>query len=520
MSKCLNLATMAWFNVMVIHALDCFTSRSCSNQVLSLSSDDYCFCHGYQSCIGSYMDSSGADCWGVGACFSSPYFFGDSWGIWCGGYASCVNIPQITVPSSLCFSKFGCAISEIGWPECYGEYSCAWSEIKGNEYGWSTFIPVYGTLALYQTHIYSNGYGVDIRMYGYYSGYNSTLHCESGDSCSVTCYGNACFNFEIDCANDASCSVNCVNSVDTVCPNGYGGSSDYELMDDIILNLDLLYNYDLSTLLQLDPDINKDDIVNYINDTMVKRKEECDSSVGGVFGGTLEEYTDTNLSSSNNGSICCSGADSCQRSNINVNVAVGEEEGYGNLYCDGYYGCANTINVTIMGGKGGSIYASSRAGIAGSTKIDFRTRASGVGDESRILTCSGDISCYGATVYGVDALIITGSEGGRDIVAYNVSNVYGLSHFALVDAKIYNIPNKDINVYIMGYLAGSRTNVTCVGGNETVCTIYCNADACTDETNCTSIGGAKCVKLELSNTITPFFFCFLLHVLYSCAQGS
>ena len=69
------------------------------------------------------------------------------------------------------------------------------------------------------------------------------MHCESGDSCSVTGYGNGCFGFEIDCVTGASCSVTCDITVDIASPNGYGGGTYYGLMDDIIFNIDLLYNY-------------------------------------------------------------------------------------------------------------------------------------------------------------------------------------------------------------------------------------------------------------------------------------
>ena len=169
-----------------------------------------------------YKVLSGVDCWRAGACFSSPYLLGIHW-VFGSSYASCVNIDEITVLRGLCSAEFGCAISEIA------EYSCACSEVKGNEYGWRTFIPIYGTLALYPTHIYSNGYSANIRMYCCYYGYNNTLHCESGDSCSVACYGNECFGFGIDCVTIASCSVSRDITTDVTFPNGYGGGTYDEL---------------------------------------------------------------------------------------------------------------------------------------------------------------------------------------------------------------------------------------------------------------------------------------------------
>ena len=164
-------------------------------------SDDYCFCNGYQSCIGSYKKSSDADCWDVGS------------------HASCVNIDQITVLCRWCFAKFGCAASKIA------EYFCAWSELEGNKYDWRTFIHIYDTLVLYQKRIYSNGYSVNIRMCGCCSEYNNTLHCES-DRCSVTCYGNGTFRFELDCVTGASCSVTCDSSADIASPHGYISSTE------------------------------------------------------------------------------------------------------------------------------------------------------------------------------------------------------------------------------------------------------------------------------------------------------
>ena len=64
---------------------------------------------------------------------------------------------------------------------------------------------------------------------------NSTLHCESGDTC-----GNCCSNMEI--------LVQMMDiSVDTICTNVNDTNYDYELMDDVILNLDIFCAHDLST---------------------------------------------------------------------------------------------------------------------------------------------------------------------------------------------------------------------------------------------------------------------------------
>ena len=81
-------------------------------------------------------------------------------------------------------------------------------------------------------------------MYGSYSRYNNTLHCES-DSCSVICYGNGCFRFEISCVTGACRTVPCDISADIASSNGYGGGAYSKLMDEIISNIDLLYNYDM-----------------------------------------------------------------------------------------------------------------------------------------------------------------------------------------------------------------------------------------------------------------------------------
>ena len=69
------------------------------------------------------------------------------------------------------------------------------------------------------------------------------------------------------------------NSVDTISTNRNGDTNyDYELMADIVLNLDISYAHNLFT---------HQNTTNCINDAMVARKINCDVNVGGTFSGDL-----------------------------------------------------------------------------------------------------------------------------------------------------------------------------------------------------------------------------------------
>ena len=107
------------------------------------------------------------------------------------------------------------AYAEFG---CFSGMSCAHSNIIGkNIYFEGHFSGAY-------SHIYSNNNTISAYFYGYLSGYNATLHCQSGDTCNIYCLGMGCFNLNLNC--DGMCvQPNSCDDSSIICPNGYSSNS-------------------------------------------------------------------------------------------------------------------------------------------------------------------------------------------------------------------------------------------------------------------------------------------------------
>lgn len=77
----------------------------------------------------------------------------------------------------ICFSETSCinttliGQSEI---ECYGAYGCANSLINSTS---SQIIDAYGALSITNTDIYQYGGTLTFSAFGYYTAYNTTIHC-------------------------------------------------------------------------------------------------------------------------------------------------------------------------------------------------------------------------------------------------------------------------------------------------------------------------------------------------------
>ena len=45
-------------------------------------------------------------------------------------------------------------------------------------------------------------------FYGYYAGFNATIHCHGDVSCIINCIGNACYNMNLNCGPN-NCLITC-----------------------------------------------------------------------------------------------------------------------------------------------------------------------------------------------------------------------------------------------------------------------------------------------------------------------
>ena len=508
----LSLIFHSWLllavNKFIARSVTCNDAYECANDFLSLSFET-CECYGYRSCKNSYIEGvTSLRCHGSASCFNASYIE-TSVVQYCDGYASCCGVLDAYSASSTCDGKYSCAASDVlNWGLCDGELSCAFSNIYLADIdiflGYQG-IRGLGTLAFYKSHIYSNANNFSLWMAGYYTGYNSTIHCESGDSCTVYCSGNACYNLRLECEAESNCRVYCNDTENNQCPVGYRFEDDtnynYDLMDDIILNLDTLYGYDMSLLIQIDDKTSNEEIKTYIKNKMNNETDECS-----VIADDSSEIQHQNINATN-GSVCCLSTEGCEGTSI---VASN------NVFCDGYESCYQS-NITINTHKG-SVYARSSLAAVHGQAINFKqtiatstTDSESLSSKDKNLFCSGDSSC-GGTIYNLqeinnpNAIITTGGSSLGAVCVKNVSVIYALGYDSFSSSKIFNTINENLTVYFMGYAAASATSVTCQGNNQTICSIYCYNNACDSTTSCVANGESECLVFKLSGQC---FFVFL-----------
>ena len=171
----------------------CDAAYSCASDTISVADGDWCQCNGYKSCHNSYIEASIINCYGVGACIDTSTLISQNSGVNCGAHGSCVSSADGSKSIEFsCHGKYSCASGVVAYPHCHGEYGCAFGEIHSNRYAGIKHHYGEGALSMYKANIYSDNNNILIQMRGYYAGYGSTIHCESGDYCGVMCYGNAC----------------------------------------------------------------------------------------------------------------------------------------------------------------------------------------------------------------------------------------------------------------------------------------------------------------------------------------
>ena len=203
------------------------------NTYIEDSSSDIA-CTGTTGCHSSTIVGTNAnyaiECYGYYSCAYAKNITGIGY-ISCRGAQSCANVRgSIRQPTTAkyikCSGYWSCASSTIedtGYlVGCDGEYACYSSNILG--------VPnvfVRGNWAGYRATISSQnlytGSTMTVNMYGYTSGYLSTLICyDSTHTCYLNCDGNGCWNAEINTTlGSGTWIVSCDEDSNIDCPNGY-----------------------------------------------------------------------------------------------------------------------------------------------------------------------------------------------------------------------------------------------------------------------------------------------------------
>ena len=342
----------------------------------------------------------------------------------CLGEAACIEMDNMTV-SSL---------------NCGGVASCA--NITGL-YNVQT-IQAGGIYSLRNSIVYSDSSSKSLtaELWGYYAGYNASIYCLDGHSCTVDCGINGCYGLNYHCLSDSTdnCVVNCNDTSGIACPNGwhdgeYTGNYDYsyshynysDLIRSLVLiekNINSMMGNDLNKKYSLvqgwnysyefEKGLKYDDPNDQYCQNETFRVSYNGAQSTKVTCNNYEDCMDSSIYLNNNGSmdninICCAGQSSCYGSSLylrsNNNI----------IYCDGDESCssakiyANYGNSIFIRGSASiryvSMYNFNTLVISGSQGLDSQSLSNG-----EYLYCLGDGSCYGFEITNVSVIIAGGSS--------------------------------------------------------------------------------------------------------------
>lgn len=367
-------------------SIECLSPFQCSNQ--TVNDTEYTYGYGYKSIFGKGTRIANTECNVVNCAASHSCKRNGIVDVACNlwGY----GVDSLSFGQEVIYSKtqincagasacLGSILISDGDIRCHGDKSCVNTIIKGTPSikGQGAYSLMNSIVDSKSTKYNENNSSItmDITLRGYYAGYNTTVVCQDGDTCSITCYGNSCFNTFFKCHNNAICNVNNCNKNESIdCPI-YVNFSD-SISDNNDLLFDIFNNNNNSTIILDITQIMKD-----IND-------ECDSNSNALtYDDKVEEFGNAIVHDA--GPICCRGFRACGYGNItqnqtdeNASVVCSASDACvhselikigglnGTVYCTAGDGC---FGANIVFDNGGTVYCSgySRYGIIATCKINF-----------------------------------------------------------------------------------------------------------------------------------------------------
>ena len=364
---------------------NCLNSYSCALTALNVTQAlEPIFCAGYKSCISSpgiENNREGAiSCLGSYSCANSTFIKTNGRIINCKALKSCCNVNigglymdrnktrdsymYCTGTQSCVNTKTFINITHKFTMLCSGELSCVNSHfhiISGNP----AHIYLNGYLSAYNTTFKISNNNTVVNLGGHNSGYQATIICDAGKTCSINCDSTGCNNLTWLCSdktqeNQGSCifNIDCSESISTgltgPCPDGNDGVSNVVGIVDsnVVKDIGVVYsNVNISEIAQSlqEYEIESDDI--YVNGTRCDDYEECENEIN-------NEYIELE---SNSGSaitatpINCRGMESCFFTNItfNLDLAVilnSDSDNYDISFitCDGLKSCSFVPSFIVL----------------------------------------------------------------------------------------------------------------------------------------------------------------------------
>eukprot|EP01083_Nonionella_stella_P086199 239297_1 len=367
----------------------CWIGYECSGQ--SIIETQQSSIYGYKSLYGSNTSietSNGVYCSGAFSCSHLSFLSKSSHNehyVQCYGAYSCFGIETIIISTALaCHGYHSCSNSNISTERiyCRGDKSCSYVQISNTSN--TSDVRGEGAFSLYNAEIYSSR-DLTVTLDGYQAGFQGTIICRAGDSCTVNCNGNGCEMLYIDCIG--VCNVH-TNSVATI-----------TYLSDII-DMDTTK---LSTL---------------FHSVFTIDESRCnDASTNLTFDDYPQELTsDTNLIMDINygDPICCRAFYACRDINsIQINSGTREF-----VLCSAFQACLLTpITTTIQP----VLCEGARACMHSVIRSNDDVYCRGVEsccfakiNEVNHLYCTAARACAVATIHGVANIYLLGDESGED----------------------------------------------------------------------------------------------------------
>ena len=435
------------------------------------------------------------------------------------GTLGCYNTKFVDASREIkCYGDYSCSFNQRiifsgsdGSIDCLGSGSCcfidnvhgaraivvsgAFSLVNSYVYGVLNIVS-YGVFGLMNSIIDSlnTGTGMNVFLYGFLEGYNSTIICRNGHTCSLFCYGNGCFDVILIMENGSDSFILCNPSQATYCPI-IVNLTEWELswLNDSTSNNESI----LGLVSQIDRDYGANEneltplwyaeIVNYIEeyeykcnlDTSLRFDDyEYDINHGPSHHSgkiIVENTTDNDLSV-----ICCRSMYSCS-----TYANLSYVSSYGTVYCGGYRSCFQDSDNSLIINTKSSVANVMCSGDESCFSNTIITKGN--------VTCGGYKSCASASIHKAHSLFCTADLGCNLLYAYGVSNIYlmaysqnsrGMTIFSNDTDYTFDDYDDDnerqvMNVHIMAYQSGQDVDIYC--HKTHTCNIYCYTSQSCDE---------------------------------------
>lgn len=437
---------------------ECPHELSCANDSISTihtSNDSGIACRGYKSCwhASSIKTDNKTYCAGGWSCENTNTIVTNN--LLCRATNGCSDITNITLINTLgavdCAGVKSCTNSQFRYTNpdhlsCFGDSSCQ-NVILNN----AKDIGFYGEYSAIGAVINPNGTIVEeneliVGFWGYFSGYNATVHCWSGQTCEIECFGNGCFGVNVICAGGSICNFNCDNGI--LCPNKDSPNATFIAPKYDIIEQTTQYEQ----LCETDPIDSMVDTrcMDFLECT--NREMDIDLIGDGIFD-----------------SICCVADSSCENMDL---LSVNSDY---DIICSAHESCMGSIIQGSGKYSNSSVYCHGSDSCFGST----------ISDISKIY-CGAHWGCHLATLQNVDTIFCSGFISCEGVIFYDVNTIYITATQALTRAMINTTSTEwdcdnvnNINIEILTADAVEDLEIYCNSGNK--CNINCGVyGACDD----------------------------------------